>query len=114
MNHGIKTVLYPASDLEKTKVLFKALSGADPVADSPYYVGFDIAGQQIGLDPNGVGRGMTGATPFWDVDDIAGTMTALEAAGATVVEASHDVANGLLVAIMKDSDGSMIGLRQVP
>ena len=55
---------------------------------------------------------MTGATPFWDVDDVADAVAALTAAGATVVEAAHDVGGGLLVAIVKDSDGNMIGLRQ--
>jgi predicted enzyme related to lactoylglutathione lyase len=114
MNRGTSTILYPVSDLATAKAIFGTLLGVDPIADAPYYVGFEVAGVQVGLDPSGSGRGMTGATPFWYVDDIAEAVSALEAAGARVVEAAHDVANGLLVAMLKDGDGNMIGVRQTP
>jgi predicted enzyme related to lactoylglutathione lyase len=114
MNRGAHTVLYPVSDLASAKAIFSALLGVAPMADEPYYVGFAVAGQHIGLDPNGAGRGMTGATPFWEVDDIADVVSALEAAGAVVVEGAHDVGKGRLIAMLKDGDGNMIGLSQTP
>ena len=49
---GIKTVLHPVTDLEKAKPMYIALLGVEPMADSPYYVGFEAEGQQIGLVPN--------------------------------------------------------------
>ena len=110
MNKGANTVVYPVSDLTSAKAIFSTLLGTDPMYDDPYYVGWSVAGQQIGLDPNGKSRGMTGATPFWEVDDIADVVAALTAAGATVVEEAHDVGGGRLVAILKDVDGNMIGL----
>ena len=48
-NQGIKTVLHPVSDLAKAKAVYAALLGGQPQADSEYYVGFDVAGQHIGL-----------------------------------------------------------------
>ena len=48
---GIKTVLHPVSDLAKAKAVYTALLGIPPQTDSPYYVGFEAAGQQIGLVP---------------------------------------------------------------
>lgn len=114
MNKGVSVVLYPVSDLASAKAIFSTFLGADPMADEPYYVGFAVAGQHIGLDPNGTGRGMTGATPFWEVDDIADVVAALSAAGATVVEGAHDVGGGGLVAMLRDADGNMIGLSQTP
>jgi catechol 2,3-dioxygenase-like lactoylglutathione lyase family enzyme len=56
---GIKIVLHPVSDLAAAKTVYSALLGMEPQADSPYYVGFDAAGQHIGLVPNGglLGRG---------------------------------------------------------
>jgi predicted enzyme related to lactoylglutathione lyase len=114
MNKGVSTVLYPVSDLASAKATFTSLLGVEPVQDAPYYVGYRVAEQNIGLDPNGHERGMTGATPFWTVDDIAQVITALSAAGATVVEAAHDVGGGMLVAILRDTDGNMIGLSQTP
>ena len=114
MNKGMNTVLYPVSDLPSAKALFTRLLGADPVSDAPYYVGFQSGDQQIGLDPNGEQRGMKGATPFWDVDDIPGVVAGLVEAGATIVEDVRDVGGGLLIAMLSDADGNMIGLRQTP
>jgi predicted enzyme related to lactoylglutathione lyase len=73
-------------------------------------VGFQTADQHIGLDPNGRQRGMTGATPFWEVDDIEGVVAGLVEAGATIVEDVHHIGDGGLVAIVSDADGNMIGL----
>lgn len=114
MNKGVSTVIYPVSDLASAKAIFSSLLGADPLYDEPYYVGFRVAEQNVGLDPNGKGRGMTGATPFWEVDDIAGAAAALAAAGAALVEGPHDVGGGGLVAMLRDADGNMIGLSQTP
>ena len=109
-----KTVLYPVKDLEKTTALFTALFGAGPHVESPYYVGFSVSGDEIGLVPSGHEQGMTGPVPFFDVDDIAATIDALQAAGAQTVQEPTDVGAGLLVAKVIDADGNDIGLRQQP
>ena len=54
---GIKTVLHPVSDLASAKAVYAALLGVAPQTDAPYYVGFDVAGQHIGLVPGGGPRG---------------------------------------------------------
>lgn len=56
---GIKTVLHPVSDLAQAKGVYSALLGMPPQTDSDYYVGFQAAGQQIGLVPGGGPQGMT-------------------------------------------------------
>jgi catechol 2,3-dioxygenase-like lactoylglutathione lyase family enzyme len=53
MNHGIKTIIVPVKDLAAAKALYAALLGVEPYADAPYYVGFRVGEQEIGLDPNG-------------------------------------------------------------
>src|SRR5258708_12719327 len=67
---GIKTVLHPVSDLAKAKAVYAALLGVEPQADSPYYVGFEAQGQQIGLVPTGGPQAMTSPVPYWHVPDI--------------------------------------------
>ncbi|MBA3870490.1 MAG: glyoxalase [Anaerolineae bacterium] len=109
MNQGVKTVVYPVKDLAKAKVLFTALLGVEPYADAPYYVGYKVAGQDIGLDPNGHKHGMT---PYYQVDDIKQSLQALLAAGATSVQDVTDVGGGKLIAVVKDTDGNIIGLTQ--
>ena len=109
---GIKTVLYPVSDLEKAKAVYTALLGVPPQTDSSYYVGFDAAGQQIGLVPGGGPQGMTSPVPHWHVPDIEAKLAEVTAAGATIKEPAHDVGGGRLVAAVTDPDGNVLGLIQ--
>jgi predicted enzyme related to lactoylglutathione lyase len=109
---GIQTVLHPVSDLAKAKVLYAALLGVQPQADSAYYVGFEAAGQQIGLVPGGGPQGMTSPVAFWHVPDIEAKLAEVTAAGATVKEPAHDVGGGRLVATFTDLDGNVLGLVQ--
>jgi predicted enzyme related to lactoylglutathione lyase len=109
---GIKTVLHPVSDLERSKPVYAALLGEPPQADAPYYVGFEAAGQHIGLVPGGGPQGMTSPVAYWHVADIEAKLAEVTAAGATVKEAAHDVGGGRLVASVADPDGNVLGLIQ--
>ena len=112
---GIKTVLHPVSDLEKAKAVYAALLGVPPMADSSYYVGFEVAGQQIGLVPGRGGpQAMTSPVAFWHVPDIEAKLAEVTAAGATLKEAAHEVGGGRLVATFTDPDGNVLGLIQDP
>ena len=112
MTEGAKTIIYPVKDLDGAKALCTALLGSEPHSDTPYYVGWTVAGQDIGLDPNGHAQGLTGPVPYWQVDDIASSVQALVAAGGEVQQEPEDVGGGLLIARVKDADGNVIGLRQ--
>jgi predicted enzyme related to lactoylglutathione lyase len=109
---GIKTVLHPVSDLAKSKEVYAALLGMEPTADSDYYVGFDAAGQHIGLVPNGGPQAMTSPVAYWHVPDIEAKLAEVTAAGATLKEPARDVGNGRLVATVTDPDGNVLGLLQ--
>ena len=109
---GIQTVLHPVSDLETAKPVYAALLGAEPTTDSAYYVGFEVAGQQIGLVPGGGPQGMTSPVAFWHVPDIEAKLAEVTASGATVKEAAHDVGGGRLVATVTDPDGNVLGILQ--
>jgi predicted enzyme related to lactoylglutathione lyase len=109
---GIKTVLHPVSDLAKAKAVYAALLGIPPQTDSPYYVGFEAEGQNIGLVPGGGPQGMTSPVAYWHVTDIEAKLAELIAAGATVKEAAHEVGGGRVVATVTDPDGNVLGLLQ--
>lgn len=111
MTEGIKTVLHPVSDLAKAKAVYAALLGIEPQADSAYYVGFDVAGQHIGLVPGGA-QGMTSPVAYWHVPDIEAKLAEVTAAGATVKDAPRDVGGGRLVGTFTDLDGNVLGLLQ--
>ncbi len=114
MTAGMRTVVFPVTDLAAATRLYEALLGDVPVVEGPHYVGFNVAGQDIGLDPNGHRRGMTGPVGYWHVDDVGTVLARLTAHGAVVVEAARDVGGGKLIATVKDADGNMIGLVQEP
>jgi predicted enzyme related to lactoylglutathione lyase len=109
---GIKTVLHPVSDMEKAKPVYTALLGIPPSAESPYYVGFEAAGQQIGLVPGGGAQGMTTPVAYWHVADIEAKLAEVTAAGAALKEPARDVGGGRLVATFTDPDGNVLGLIQ--
>ena len=109
MSEGIKTVIYPASDLARAKAAFSAVLGAAPAMDEPYYVQFNVGGQAIGLDPHGH---KSGAVVYYHVTDIKGALRALLEGGAQVNEDVKDVGGGRLIASVRDADGNLIGLLQ--
>lgn len=109
MSEGIKTVIYPVSDLARAKAMFGAVLGAAPVMDEPYYVQFNAGDQNIGLDPHGH---RSGAVGYYHIGDIKGTLQALVEAGAEVDQDIKDVGGGRLIAAVKDQDGNLIGLLQ--
>jgi predicted enzyme related to lactoylglutathione lyase len=110
--YGIKTVLHPVSDLAKAKEVYAALLGVAPQTDGDYYVGFDVAGQHIGLLPGGGPQGLTSPVAYWHVPDIEAKLAELTAAGATVKEPAQNVGGGRLVAAVTDPDGNVLGLIQ--
>ncbi|MGW0911636.1 VOC family protein [Streptomyces sp. NPDC002784] len=114
MTAGVRTIIYPVKDLARAKAVFGALLGVEPYADDPYYVGYKDAGQDVGLDPNGHAKGMTGPVPYWHVDDIRATLAGLLEAGAEVLQDVQEVGAGRQIAFVKDADGNLIGLLQDP
>ena len=111
---GIKIVLHPVSDLAAAKAVYTALLGMPPTSDSEYYVGYEAAGQQIGLVPGGGPQGMTSPVAYWRVPDIEAKLAEVTAAGATVKEPARDVGGGRLVATFTDPDGNELGVLQDP
>ena len=109
MNKGIKTVVYPVNDMAKAKAVFRELLGKEPYADDPYYVGFKLGKQDIGLDPNGHKEGVT---VYYEVDDIKKSLQSLLDAGAGQLQEIRDVGGGRLIASVRDADGNVIGLLQ--
>jgi predicted enzyme related to lactoylglutathione lyase len=109
MNKGIKTILYPVKNMEQAKILFCKLLGIEPYADQPYYVGFKVNDQDIGLVPN---NPEAAVTAFFHVDDIKNSLQILLDAGAKIIQDIKNVGGERLIASVKDADGNIIGLIQ--
>ena len=109
---GVKTLLHPVSDLARAKAVYAALLGVQAQTDEAYYVGFEAAGQQVGLVPGGGPQSMTSPVAYWHVADIEAKLAEVTEAGATVKEPPRDVGGGRLVATFTDPDGNVLGLIQ--
>ena len=112
MVKGLGTVIYPVTDLNRAKEWYASAFQQQPYFDQPFYVGFNIAGYELGLDPNqpvtGGARG--GALAYWRVAEIQSAVQHFVATGATEVAPVQEVGDGIKVATVADPFGNPIGL----
>lgn len=107
----LRTVIFRTEDLAATKEWYSGILGSKPYFDQEYYVGFDINGYELGLDPHGEktdGRNQTVA--YWAVDDLPGCIEKLISAGAELMSPLQDVGEGIRVATLRDPWGNAIGM----
>ena len=79
--------------------------------DEAYYVQFNVADQEVGLDPPWSEQRHDGAVGYWYFDDIKESVKQLLDAGAEEQQPVSDVGGGKLIASVKDADGNVIGLQ---
>jgi predicted enzyme related to lactoylglutathione lyase len=114
MGQGLSVIVYPVKDIARAKSLYSKLLGVEPYVDEAYYVGYRLGDQEIGLDPNGHQKGMTGPVGYCEVDDIKQRLQVLLEAGAQLQQPVTDVGYGKLIASVRDADGNSLGLMQSP
>ncbi len=108
MSPTIRSLVIPVSNLDAAKAVYTALLGA-PHTDQPYYVGYNVDGFEIGLNPGD--DTSDGPVAFADVEDLDAARATLLAAGATERSAPREVAPEARVCVLADADGNPIGLR---
>jgi catechol 2,3-dioxygenase-like lactoylglutathione lyase family enzyme len=109
---GLRTVIYPTTDLAASKAWFTALLGFGPYFDEPFYVGYDVGGYELGLNPNAAMA--DGAVTYWGVPDADVAMAALVAAGAKEHHAVTDTGEGIRVGEVREVGGSILGIIENP
>lgn len=108
---GLRTLIYKVPDLAKAKEWYTQAFQTKPYFDEPFYVGFDIGGYELGLDPDntGVTKGDTAVT-YWGVEDIKKEFARLIQLGAIAHSKPTNVGGDIVVATVKDPWGNAIGL----
>jgi len=106
---GLRTAIYKVSDLAKAKEWYTKALQIEPYFDQPFYVGFNVGGYELGLQPEKVDIGENIAV-FWGVEDIEAEYKNFLDCGAKEVEKPMDVGEGIRVATLKDPWGNLIGL----
>lgn len=112
---GLRTVVYSAPDLARSKAWYAAVFSITPYFDEPFYVGFNIGGYELGLDPNADNApGAGGATAYWGVSDLGAALERVREHGVTIRSDAQDVGSGIRVASIDDPAGNPIGLIENP
>jgi len=116
MVKGLGTVIYHVTDLNRAKEWYATAFQQKAYFDQPFYVGFNIGGYELGLDPNqtvtSAGRG--GGVAYWRVAEIESAVQHFVTAGAIAVTLIQDVGEGIKVATVSDPFGNLIGLIENP
>lgn len=110
---GLRTALYPVTDLAAGKAWYTRLLGCAPYFDQPFYVGFAVGGFELGLIPDGT-PGVAGVQAYWGVADAATELSRLLSLGAVLHEPVRDVGDGIRVAAVRDPFGNVFGLIENP
>jgi hypothetical protein len=103
---GLRTVIYPSTDLEADKAWWSGLLGTQPYFDQPFYVGFAVAGYELGLLPDAAPS--DGALVYWGVDKVA--VQAAIAGGSVEHTPVADVGDGIVTATVRTPAGTILGL----
>ncbi len=106
---GLRTVGYMVSDLGKAKEWYTKAFKTEPYFDEPYYVGFNVAGYELGLQPDEATTGDSVIT-YWGVEDIEAEFEHFLQLGAKIHEEPQNVGGDIMVASVFDPWGNIIGL----
>lgn len=113
---GLRTVIYHAPDLEKAKAWYSEALGIKPYFDQPFYVGFNVGGYELGLDPDASSTpgGNGGVAAYWGVVDAQAMFRRLIELGAKERSAVQEVGEGIRVATVFDPFGNIFGIIENP
>lgn len=113
---GLRTAIYHVDDLEKAKAWYRAVLATAPYFDEPFYVGFNVGGFELGLNPDTsmANPGAGGVAVYWGVTDADAALARLLGLGARPHEAVQDVGGGIRVATVLDPFGNVLGIIENP
>ena len=113
---GLRTAIYHVSDIEKGTKWYSKILGIEPYFDQPFYVGFNVGGYELGLQPDDAttNERADGAVAYWGVANAETAFKDLMEAGATVHEPVQDVGEAIKVATVKDPFGNVLGIIENP
>lgn len=113
---GLRTALYRAPNLDEAKSWYTSVLGIEPYFAEPFYVGFNVGGFELGLDPDPADalEGLGGNVAYWGVEDAESAFARLVELGATEIAPVQEVGGGIKVATLRDPFGNALGIIENP
>lgn len=106
--NGLRTVIYPSTDLDADKKWWAQLLGEQPYFDQPFYVAFNVAGYELALLPDA--EPSDGVLVYWGVSDVEAAVQAAIAKGAVEHTPVADVGDDIVTASVRTPAGTILGL----
>ena len=106
---GLRTVIYPVSDLAAARCWYGTVLEQAPYSDGPSYVGFSIGSFETGLLPDGRPP-ISGSQVLWGVADADTAHARLIGLGAGELEPVNIVGEGIRVGAVTDPFGNRLGI----
>ncbi len=87
---GLRSLIFQVPDLAAASQWYQTVLGFQPYFDQPFYIGFNIGGFELGLQPQDedqgrlerIKSGHTGSVCYWAVEDIQASFDRLLSLGA--------------------------------
>ena len=95
---GLRTTIYKVGDLQKATEWYAKAFETEPYFNEPFYVGFNIKGYELGLQPEEEPTldKVESVVAYWGVTEVQLQYDRLLALGATENEAPYEVGGALL------------------
>lgn len=113
MFQGLRTVIYGVDDLAKAREWYSRVLGSKPYFDQPFYVGFEVGGFELGLNPDAP-RGHAGPIAYWGVANADVAYQRLLKLGASEHGPVSDVGEGIRIGSVIDPFGNSFGIIENP
>src|SRR3546814_20372156 len=109
---GLRTAIYRVTDTNAAKQWYARAFNIQPYFDEPFYVGFDIDGFELGLQPEvtTANHKVECVVAYWGVEDLREAyLHFTTVAGAEPNEEQREVGGGHSVGKVKDHWGNLSG-----
>lgn len=111
---GLRTAGYTTKHLAAAKAWYTKVLGFGPYFDEPYYVGFNVAGYELGLLPDESADAVRtpAGVAYWGVPDAEAAWNRLIELGAVPFEPLAD--HGVMIGAVRDPFGNIFGIIENP
>ena len=109
---GLRTTIYKVGDINIAKGWYAEAFQVEPYFDEPFYVGFNVAGYELGLMEEDISAAnkTTNVLSYWGVENIEQAVEGFIKLGAVEDTKPTNVGGEIMVATVKDPWGNAIGL----